>query len=338
MLSKILYIVIFQFVLILTSIKLSKIFDLVDYPQKRKIHTNPTPYTGGVTLALGYIFIVIITNFENNHINIILNYSLLVALGGLIDDKYQVNPGTKIILQIVPIFLLIDVGLILNDLGDYNLFNKLELGSFAKIFTILSCLLLINAFNYSDGLDGLLACISISILGSFYFYIKIYSNLVDADFIIYIAIPITIFLIFNLGLIKNNKIFLGDSGSNLLGFIFSFITIFLYHEYDIHPALLIWPLAYIVYEFLSVNLNRILFKKKIFKAGSDHLHYELMSFLNTSQIKVMIAILILNLLLSFLGYNIYRFFGPDLSLISFIITFFVFFIFKIYINKKINKN
>ena len=174
-------------------------------------------------------------------------------------------------------------------------------------------------------------------MGSFYCYIKIYSNIYDADFIIYIAIPIIVFLIFNLGLVKNNKIFLGDSGSNLLGFVFSFIAIFLYNEYGIHPALLIWPLAYIVYEFLSVNLNRILFKKKIFKAGSDHLHYELMRFLNTSQIKVTIMILILNLLFSFLGYNIFKFLGPDLSLISFIITFFIFFILKIYIVKKINK-
>lgn len=338
MLSKILYIVIIQLILILALIKISKILDLVDHPQKRKFHTDPTPYTGGITLAICYIIIVSITNFENNFLNIILNYTLIVSFGGLIDDKYQVNPGTKIILQILPIFWLIDTGLILNDLGYYDLFNKLELGSFAKIFTVLSCLLLINAFNYSDGLDGLLACISISILGSFYCYIKIYSNIYDADFIIYIAIPIIVFLIFNLGLVKNNKIFLGDSGSNLLGFVFSFIAIFLYNEYGIHPALLIWPLAYIVYEFLSVNLNRILFKKKIFKAGSDHLHYELMSFLNTSQIKVTITILILNLLLSFLGYNIYRFFGPGLSLISFIITFFVFFVLKIYIKKKLIKN
>ena len=62
------------------------------------------------------------------------------------------------------------------------------------------------------------------------------------------------------------KVFMGDSGSLTIGFIFSFITIY-YSQYKvfIHSSVLIWPIAFVLYGFLTINLIRLSLKKNIFK-------------------------------------------------------------------------
>ena len=67
--------------------------------------------------------------------------------------------------------------------------------------------------------------------------------------------------------------FLGDSGSLLLGFIISFILIYLANQNFIHPILLAWSIVIYVYEFLAINLIRIINNRNPFKAGRDHLHH-----------------------------------------------------------------
>ena len=112
-----------------------------------------------------FLLIVLITDL-NNVFKFILSYSVLIAVAGFVDDKYSVNPGTKILLQIIPIFLLAEQGLILKDIGNYNHIGLMRL-NFSLVFTIFCCLFLVNAFNYSDGLDGLISSVSIIIIISF---------------------------------------------------------------------------------------------------------------------------------------------------------------------------
>ena len=76
---------------------------------------------------------------------------------GLIDDRYNLNTGDKLSLQIIPIFYLIFFeNFSLQEIGIYGLFD-LDLGVFSIPFTFLSVLFLINAFNYFDGIDGTLS-------------------------------------------------------------------------------------------------------------------------------------------------------------------------------------
>ena len=125
---------------------------------------------------------------------------------GLIDDKFNLNVGGKLSLQIIPIFyLIIFENLSLSHIGDYNYF-KLELGTFAIPFTLLSVLLLINAFNYLDGLDGTLCFSTISVLIILYYLIP---NQEAKIFLIVIIIPIFIFLLFNFSMFRLPKMFLG---------------------------------------------------------------------------------------------------------------------------------
>ena len=136
---------------------------------------------------------VFVTNYDNQYLNQILSFSILISMTGLIDDKYAVNPGTKIVLQFFPIFLLINNDFYLTNLGTYEQLGTLQLGSFDKVFTIFCCLLMINAFNYSDGLDGLVSSIVIIILITFNFYLVFVKNSQIDNFLILIILPFLIF-------------------------------------------------------------------------------------------------------------------------------------------------
>jgi len=330
----ILYIIIFQILITIPIIKISKIKGLLDIPNQRKIHIDATPYTGGIILALTYLFIIFITDFENKYLNQILSYGFIISLTGLIDDRYHVRPGTKLLLQTIPIFFLIDQNLYLTNLGNYIIFGNLELGSVERIFTFLCCLLLINAFNYNDGIDGLAAVIAITVLISFSLFLFILGNKSDSNNLFIILTPILIFLIFNFGLLSNFKVFLGDSGSNLLGFIIAFIAIYIFNENGVHPAIIIWPLAYIVYEFLSVTIFRIIKNTGTFKPGKDHLHYEIINVFKLRPFYSFLIILTLNIFLILIGSYVFFKFGQDISILLFIF-FFIIYLYVKYVIKKI---
>lgn len=320
-------IIIFQILITFPIIKISLMKGLVDKPNNRKFHLKATPYTGGIILSVTYLFIVFLTEFDDHSLNLIFSYAFIISLTGLVDDRYNVKPGTKLLLQSIPIFFLIDQNLYLSDLGNYNFIDTINLGSIDKIFTFLCCLLLINAFNYSDGIDGLLPSISIIIFISFAVFLLKINNMAYLN-IILITFPLIIFLFFNFGILKKHKTFLGDSGSNLLGFIISFIAVYLYNEKGVHPALIVWPLAYLVYEFLSVTIFRIINNKGTFKPGKDHLHYEIINIFKLNQYTALFLILCINIFFVLFGSYIFYKTSPDISMIVFILIFIIYLGFK----------
>ena len=176
-----------QFVISLAIIKLSYISNLIDKPNDRKFHLKETAFTGGVILAITYALIVFITDFNNYYLNLIISSSFLAAMCGFIDDKYNVNPGTKILLQTLSIFFIINQGLYLVDIGSYEYIGKIKLASFDKIFTILCVLLIMNASNYSDGIDGLLSLIGCIVLGSYTYILIDYNKIETASYINYFS-------------------------------------------------------------------------------------------------------------------------------------------------------
>ena len=250
-----------SFITLLLICKISYKLNFVDIPNERKKHIKSTAYTGGVALSIIYIFSIFLFNVNYEQLNLILSIGFLITIVGFIDDKYNLNVGGKLSLQIIPIiFLIVFEGLNLNQIGDYNYF-KLRLNTFSVPFTLLSVIFLINATNYFDGLDGTLGITTLSVFGILYFLIS------DDNirlFIANITIPILIFMCFNFSIFNLPKIFLGDSGSLLLGFIISFTLIFIANEVLIHPILLAWSISVFVYEFLTINFIRLVKKKKYF--------------------------------------------------------------------------
>ena len=310
-----------SFLILFLCGKVSYKLNLLDHPNKRKIHSKATAYTGGFAISVILLFSIFLFTVSDKNLNIILSIAFLISIIGLIDDKYNLDVSSKLSLQIIPIFyLVVFENLTLQQIGDYNYF-KVELGSFVIPFTLMCVLLLINAFNYFDGIDGTLGFTSISVLIILYFLIP---NQNFQLFLILILIPLAIFLCFNFSLFKLPKLFLGDSGSLLIGFVIAFVLIYLANQNLTHPILLAWSVVIFVYEFLSINLIRLKNKKDPLRAGQDHLHHLL--FNNTKSIFLTnFFISIMNIILFIIGYLSFLLISPLISLILFI-TFFIIFL------------
>lgn len=317
--------------LILTSVSIiSYKLNLVDRPNKRKIHLKPTAYTGGIALSFIYILAVYLFNFPSNKLDLILSIGFLIGFVGFIDDKYNLNVGGKLSLQIFPIiYLIILEDFNLNLIGDYEYFI-FKLNSFSIPFSLFSVLFLINAFNYFDGIDGSLSIVTISTLCILFFLIP--SNNIQL-FLTSVMIPIIVFLFFNFSIFNLPKLFLGDSGSLLLGFIIAFTLINLANQNIVHPILLAWSIVIFVYEFLSINFIRLKVNENIFRAGLDHLHHMLLK-KTKSVLLTNLYISLINIILFIIGYLSFSFINPLTSLILFILLFIIFLILRYRLFKK----
>ena len=313
-----------SFILFYLSAKISYKLKLLDLPDNRKIHREPTVYTGGITLSFILIFAIQILDIIDPNLALIISISFLISIVGVVDDKYHLNTGGKLSLQIIPIFyLIVFENFSLSTIGYYNYFN-LDLGTFALPFTLLSVLFLTNAFNYFDGLDGTLGFSVISVFCILFF---LSPNQNFNLFLTILILPISIFLCFNFSIFNLPKIFLGDSGSLLLGFIVSFLLIYIANQKIIHPILLAWSVVIFVYEFLSVNLIRLKKSQSLFKAGQDHLHHILLK-KNKSIFITNGLIFLFNLFLFCFGYFSFVIFNPFISFILFIFLFTIFFLIR----------
>ena len=306
--------------LIFIVTKISYKLNLVDKPNIRKKHSKPTAFTGGLAISTAILLMYLSLNNLNNDLKLILSFAFLISVIGIADDIYDINTYTKFILQIIIVFFLLTIeNLRLLSLGDYNYFT-LKLNYFSAPITLISVLFLINSFNYVDGIDGTLGFLSISVLGILYFLIPD-ENL--RFFLIIVFIPIFIFLFFNFSFFQLPKCFLGNSGSYALGFIISYLLIYLANKNIVHPILLAWSIVIFVYEFLAINFNRSIKKKNIFTAGNDHLHYILLN--NTKSIFLTnFFTTSANLFLFLIGYLSYFFISSFISLILFILLYFIF--------------
>ena len=328
------YLIIFyaliSFLLLFFFAKIGYRINLVDLPNKRKAHSIATAYTGGIAISIALVFSILILDISNNDLNTILSIAFLISIVGLIDDRFNLNVGGKLSLQIIPVFyLIVFQNLSLHHLGNYDYF-KIELGAFALPFTLFCVLFLINAINYFDGMDGTLGFLTISIIIILYFLVP---DLNFKKYLSIILIPLSIFLFFNFSFFKFPKLFLGDSGSLLLGFILSFILIYLSDRNNIHPILLAWSISILVYEFLSINFIRLKNEKNLFKAGRDHLHHILFKKFKSLFLTNFI-IIIINIFLFLLGYWSFLLISPLASLALFVSLFFVFLFFRNKYSKK----
>ena len=306
-----------SFLIIFLLAKTSYKLNLVDLPNKRKMHSSPTAFTGGLAISLSYLFALQFFNGTGENLNLIISMAFLIAIIGFIDDLYQLNFGGKLSLQIIPIFYLIVIeNLKLTNIGDYDYF-VINLGAFAIPFSLLCSLLLINSFNYFDGMDGTLVFSTISVI---FILLFLNDDFEIKFYLMLIIIPLVIFLFFNFSIFKIPKLFLGDGGSLLIGFIISFSLIYFAKIKIAHPILLAWSVSIFVYEFLSINIIRLKRNKNLFEPGKDHLHHILFKKYN-SILFVNLYIFLLNIVFFIAGYLSYYLYKPLISLILFVLFF-----------------
>ncbi len=318
----IVFLAILSFLFFYLSQIIAKKYNLFDFADGIKIHKNNTPNIGGITLIPYILCIIYLFNFDEK-ISISLCLVLLVVLIGFVDDIKNITPQTKMIALLVPIYFFSkEVGIVqtLGNYGDY----ELKLGSFSFIFTILCIFLLTNAYNYIDGLDALLGINLIITLLSFIFFIG-----ADKNIFISLIVFLIIYLLFNINFLKIfNKLFFGDSGSLAFGFLISSFLIFYTQEKNlVHPSIIIWPVAFVVYEFLSINIIRIKLSKNIFKRDLNFI-FNIFEREYNWRISLLYCTSI-HLIFCIIGLVMFLFKTYIISLFLFIIIFFIYLILRL---------
>ena len=303
-----------------------KYFNLVDKPDgKLKIHKSKIFAIGGLIF-----FITIISYFLLSFLNessfsqytgssYFEKTALLFGIMGMFflgfyDDKYNLDYQVKIILSslIMYICLSIDESLIITKL-EFTFVDKiLYLRELDKFITILFILLFINALNLFDGLDLQSGSYIFILVSIFSFYFKI-------NFFIFLLIPSIIFLYLNF----KKEIFLGDSGSLLLGFIFSYFLIKLYNFTSIKSDQLFILMMVPGIDMMRLFFLRIIRGKNPFKGDRNHIHHILLSKFGFLKTLLLTQSLIILSIFSLLIMKI-----PSLIIIFFTLMIYFFLIYK----------
>jgi UDP-GlcNAc:undecaprenyl-phosphate GlcNAc-1-phosphate transferase len=201
----------------------------------------------------------------------------LIMIVMLFDDIYGLRASLRIFFQSVIAYLFIIIsGESLLQLGNLLGDGPIFLGVFSTAFTIFCIVGLMNAFNLVDGLNGICAMLALVPL-SFLILIGSYHS----RSLILIG-SILGFLAYNLGYLgKKRRVFLGDTGSNLLGFCLAIACIFYSQGYSpagvvISPVTALWFVAIPVLDCVSVMISRMINGIMPFRPGRDHLHHILL--------------------------------------------------------------
>ena len=258
----------------------------------RSSHRTLATKTGGIALFTTLFLISLYFYFNSNEI---FDFSLLLPLAiifiiGVYDDFYDADFKLKFFIQIIISKLLIDNGFIINNY--YGLFGLYEIPHlFAQLTTVFVFLVIVNAVNFIDGLDGL--AISFAIFSLIGFDYLNNSDILTSLNTICIGGIIPLYY-FNFK--KNNKIFLGDAGSLFLG---SLISLNLFHFLDFNQNVIngnrvllsVVILFYPLFDLLRVFIIRIGHKKSPFIADKKHIHHYLLKKTKSHFITVLILIL-----------------------------------------------
>ena len=295
------------FVAIPSIIKVANIKNLFDDPEdNRKIHTTKVPTLGGIAIFAGItialLFFIDINTFPA--LKYLIISLIILFFIGIKDDILMIAPYTKMLGQIVASFVIVFFGEIqITNL--HGFFQIFEISQFVGIpLSIFTVIVIINAINFIDGIDGLSAsiCIIISLTFGTWFYL-----VGEHDYVlISLAIigSLIAFLRYNFSNSSTKKIFMGDTGSLIMGLLISVLVIAFNEKniglednpYFILPApsvsfgILIVPL----FDMLRVMFIRILKRKHILYPDKNHIHHAFLE-LGFSHKQIVAIIILVNI-------------------------------------------
>ena len=263
--------------------------------------------------------------------------ALFILVFMLFDDYFGIRALYRLIFQSLIVLLMITMtNEKILEVGDLFGLGDMNLGVFSVPFTIFCVVGLMNAFNMIDGLNGI--CASFALVPIL--FVTFFGN-----FSYGLLIPIGAimgFLAYNLGYLgKKRRVFLGDSGSNILGFAVAFICIEysqdINHASYINPVTALWLVSVPLLDCIVVLLSRLLKGMMPFRPGRDHLHHKLLD-IGISPKKILLIFIFLSISLAFTGYYLENSF-PDKEYISFysfaILSIFYYSISKVGLEKNV---
>jgi UDP-GlcNAc:undecaprenyl-phosphate/decaprenyl-phosphate GlcNAc-1-phosphate transferase len=205
--------------LIPLMIRLAPWCGMLDNPDARKVHTTPIPRVGGIGIVMGALIPILLWSPLGDIVRAYLLGSLVLLVFGAWDDARNLNPYLKFIGQIIAASAVVFYGDVyiaslpfmdMEPLPDYV----------AKPFTVFAIVGLINALNVSDGLDGLAGGLSILSLSCIAYLAYLAEGFGAITIVVAVLGGILGFLRYNT---YPARVFMGDTGSQFLGFTLGFL-------------------------------------------------------------------------------------------------------------------
>jgi len=289
--------------LIPQAIRFAYRFALVDRPSSRKNHLKSTPILGGLSVLISVVFgFALVSLLLNSYPYIDLDFRIvfgllsavsLMVFFGLKDDIFEVSPFEKVIFQILTaLFVIISCEVRIQSFD--GLFGVYELPTlFSYVFSVFVFVIVVNAFNLIDGIDGLSASIGLISTLCFGVFFFLGDLMIQALIMFCYSGALLSFLIFNF----KKQLFLGDNGSMSLGVViafavFSMITAthnntLIGEANDLFNNASVIILALISFPLLDtirIFCVRLMNGKSPFMPDRNHLHHHLID-LNFSHFK-----------------------------------------------------
>ncbi|MCA0132437.1 glycosyltransferase family 4 protein [Winogradskyella alexanderae] len=280
--------------------------NLVDGENKRSSHKGKVTQLGGVGIYLGLVLVITTIGavLDTTLLLLLLGGMTILFFLGLKDDLYLLSPRKKFIGQVLAAGLFI----LFVDMRIKGLSGLFEINVMpywlSVAFTLFLYLLIINAYNLIDGIDGLaggLALVGSVAFGIYFLMSKDMTMVVVAAAMVGTLMP---FLRKNLS--KRNKMFMGDTGSMLIGLVMAVFTVRLISVSELEkatlfyrsaPALALAAIFLPLLDTLRIFIIRIfIHKKSPFVADKNHIHHQFLN-MGYSHAKTSLILVIINTLL-----------------------------------------
>lgn len=307
------------FIVVPAIINFSLSREFFDQPGRRKIHDESVPALGGLGVLSGFMLPILLWIPLYNFSDFSFVYGavalLLLFVMGVRDDIVPLRPFTKFAGQIITAFLVVHLGET-RLLSFYGLFGMEEIPIwFSYLMSMLVIIFIVNAFNLIDGIDGLASSIGLIASIAFGLWFFLNSNILMYIISFSLAGALVAFLWYN---VTPSRIFLGDSGSMLIGFVSSVLalrfiqyndTIAMDDPYKMTaaPILAICVMIIPIYDTLRLFFLRSLFKRSPFNSDKNHLHHLLMR-LGLTHPQITITLSAMSIVFIIIGY-----FGQELG-------------------------
>ncbi len=252
---------------------------IVDSPNGRKQHEKAVPPIGGVIIFTVFMILGVVSNA----VDLQKYWSLYVALtillvSGAIDDQVSINAKIKFFIHLFAACLIVFMGNIqIAYLGDLFGLGVVWAGFLSYPFTIIAIVLLINAMNLLDGMDGVAGGVSTVILG-WLMIAAIFAGWFSHAQILGILIACILgFLVFNMRNPWRRKacLFLGDAGSMSLGLIIAWFAVLLARSESapIEPIAVAWIIGFPIFDTCAQFYRRVRAGLDPFAPDRGHFHH-----------------------------------------------------------------
>lgn len=254
---------------------------LVDRPNERKFHVGQVPLIGGLAAFFGVLVGVCVYSIHgefSRFAQVLLSTAAVMVLLGALDDRFELSVRTRLLVQTAAVLTMVaSTGVYIHTLG-HVFGHDFDLGVLGIPVTLVAVIGLLNAFNMMDGIDGLAGSLALVSIGAIILF-NGPQNWQSAVVLLLLMTSLVPYLAANLGLV-GRKIFLGDAGSMVIGYLLAWTLIQLSQEVPARSQLstvdVLWCVALPVLDTLAVMVRRMREGKSPFKPDRGHIHHILL--------------------------------------------------------------